>query len=76
MDKNIILAQAQSILDKLHDNPDSIRFHFKAVKLLGISKCFELASLTILKQRDGQITSSLGRYYNGCVMKEINKKKI
>ena len=51
MDKNIILAQAQSIFGQTHDNPDSIRFHFKAVKLLGTSKCFELASLTILKTK-------------------------
>ncbi len=68
-------AKARIILNRLNDSDSSFFFYLMAVRKLGFDKCYELASQAILAFRDGHIRTSLVRYYNGCVMKEINEKK-
>jgi len=75
MDKDKILAQAQIISDKLNDQAKSKGFHIMAIKELGIDKCYQLASLSLQKQHSGQIKVTAARYYNGCVMQELAKRK-
>ena len=70
MDKT--LSSLSSVIRTNPRQADSIRFHFKAVKLL-VPVNVWLASLTILDQKT--VKSWILRYYNGCVMKESNKKK-
>jgi len=61
-------------MDKLNDHPDSIWFHYKAIKLLGFQTCYELSSLALQEDRDGRVKSTVARYYNGCVMKELEER--
>lgn len=69
-----LLGQAQTIADRLNDR-NAIWFHYKAVKLLGFNKCYELSSKTLIDKREGRIRTTPARYYNGCVMKEIENIK-
>ena len=70
MAEEILVAQAQTIAEKLND-PDGIWFYYKAIKILGFDTCYQLCSLTLDKHRRGEIKTTPGAYYNGCVAKEI-----
>lgn len=61
-------------MEKLNDHPDSIWFHYKAVKLLGFQTCYELSSLALQVDRDGGVKTTPARYYNGCIMKELRER--
>lgn len=71
MNRQQLLSEAKIILQRLNDHPNSIWFHFKAIKMLGFQKCYELASLALDEYRVGNIRTTPARYYNGCVMREI-----
>lgn len=66
----ILLSQAEIIAERLNDEK-AIWFHYKAIKILGFQKCYELSSLTLAECREGKVKTSSAKYYNGCVMREI-----
>lgn len=68
-----IKVKAQMIADRLND-PKGIWFHYKYVLILGFQKCYELTSLAIQEYKAGKVKTSIRQYYNGCVMREIQKK--
>lgn len=68
-------AQARVILKRLGDSEGSFFFHVMAVNKLGFDRCYELASHALLMYREGRIRTTAPRYYNGCVMKEIELRK-
>lgn len=74
MAEEVIVAQAQTIAEKLND-PDGMWFYYKAIRILGFDICYQLCSLTLDKYRRGEIKTSPGAYYNGCVTKEIRERR-
>ena len=70
-----ILTEARIIAERLSDL-ESIRFHYKAVLRLGFDTCYELSSMVLQADRDGRIKTTPARYYNGCVMKELDERKL
>lgn len=74
MTREEIVANAQVILQRLNDYPNSLWFHYKAIKILGFQRCYELASLALQQHREGKVRTSPARYYNGCVVREIRER--
>ena len=75
MAKEIIVAQAQTIADRLND-PNGLWFYYKAVRVLGFQTCYELTSHALDMSRRGKLRETPGAYFNGCVMQEIEKREL
>lgn len=74
MTRKELEAKARIIQERLNDNPNSVGFHCKAIKVLGFQRCYELCSITLEIYRDGDIRTTPARYYNGCVLGEAESE--
>jgi len=66
--------KAHLLMDRLSDHKSALGFHYNAIKLLGFQRCYELASIALEAYKSGKVRTTLARYYNGCIKKELIKK--
>lgn len=73
MEREILESQARSLANRFGDT-NGLGFYCMAILKLGFPRCYELASLSLQTAHEGKVRTSAVRYFNGCVMKEIEKK--
>lgn len=73
MKRERLEAEAKIIAEKLRD-VNGLGFYCKALLVLGIPTCHELCSISLDMERRGKLRTSVGAYFNGCVMREIESR--